>query len=347
MSSDAGCRLRRAKSTSSVQKRRQVPPMPEHLDPEVAKRHAMAAASHAMLRASERSSNESRGSWDNSGGSEKTGHLAIPPRRRSLRPSEPDQPFSQFSQVSHADAPVSGPLINSMADDHSDSILLASISEFQGFPGGDSSLPSSYRRLRKAKSMFSTRHRTTHPDVKSPPIPDSDCFQPRKTPDDNRSHRSLRRSMSFLRGSQYAQAVRRTRSQDAAIQLARDKFFEHQDAEEQERRPSIFAKMQRREQKPFRKTVRPGRDTTPDDDLTSPQFKQYNSSSFHTKARAFSASVKSRLRRVFGRSKVTEEHSPIQHEQRCAAESHVGDYEAESWEMEPSNQTAICMAPGQ
>jgi multidrug efflux pump subunit AcrB len=71
--------IRRAKSASSVPRHRQAPSM--QLDPEIAKRHAMAAASRAMQRASERSSNESRGSWEYAGGAEKVSDVALPPRR--------------------------------------------------------------------------------------------------------------------------------------------------------------------------------------------------------------------------------------------------------------------------
>ncbi|KAF2807283.1 uncharacterized protein BDZ99DRAFT_536623 [Mytilinidion resinicola] len=50
-SSDAGARLRRSKSTSSVT--RLPPPLPEPLDPEVAQKHALAAATTAYARAHE------------------------------------------------------------------------------------------------------------------------------------------------------------------------------------------------------------------------------------------------------------------------------------------------------
>jgi hypothetical protein len=79
MISGAGRQIRRAKSASSVPRHRQAPSMSEQLDPEIAKRHAMAAASRAMQRASERSSNESRGSWEYAGGAEKVSNEAPPP----------------------------------------------------------------------------------------------------------------------------------------------------------------------------------------------------------------------------------------------------------------------------
>lgn len=78
MISGAGRQIRRAKSASSVPRHRQAPSMSEQLDPEIAKRHAMAAASRAMQRASERSSNESRGSWEYAGGAEKVRNEAPP-----------------------------------------------------------------------------------------------------------------------------------------------------------------------------------------------------------------------------------------------------------------------------
>lgn len=322
---DVEGRLRRAKSASSVRKRRQAPPLPEPLDPETARQHAMAAASRAMLRASERSSLESRGSYDYFGGNEKPSGFPDPQRRRppSIRFADDDCSISQISVTLSPSAPPS----NAVDEKHTSPLPgnLPPISEFQGLDGGDSSVPSSYRRLRKAKSMFSTRHRA--PNTYGASIGLEYNTRMRGPSEENRSPMTLRRSMSFLRGgSQNPRALRHTKSQDAAIQLARSQFLQDLELQDQQqaRRSSIFALKQRRQQKPFRKTVRSTSASSPDAGASPSGLGHHKGGTFQTRARTFSISIKKGFKRVFGRSKSSEERPPAQ--QSSVSRSRFGDY---------------------
>ncbi|KAN0067069.1 hypothetical protein V8E54_014855 [Elaphomyces granulatus] len=296
--------IRRAKSASSVPRHRQAPSM--QLDPEIAKRHAMAAASRAMQRASERSSNESRGSWEYAGGAEKT---SMPGGLRSASLTA-----------------------NNTVEDSSIAAVLPSIDDFQGIGGGDCSTPSSYRRLRKAKSMFSTRRRTGNMNLKESTSTEPDISQQGDPLGQPPAHQSIKRSFSFFRsGSQSSQALQRTRSQDAAVQLARSQFSKTQETfEPQERHQSVFARA-RREQKAFRKTVRTSKDVIPVDDMTPPRSEQSTNAGFQMKARSFSNSVKNRLKRVFGHPKGTDDRSPDQ----GISGSHFANYVTNDFGTEP------------
>jgi hypothetical protein len=97
-SSDAGSRLRRSKSTSTVQWH--PPPIPEALDPEVAQRHALAAATTAYARAHEhgttdhskkRSSELSRAKSSPSRRSLAAQGSHFPPRESSFRSANPQR----------------------------------------------------------------------------------------------------------------------------------------------------------------------------------------------------------------------------------------------------------------
>ncbi|KAL1967719.1 hypothetical protein VTN77DRAFT_2976 [Rasamsonia byssochlamydoides] len=341
MASDTGYRLRRAKSAPSVQKRRQAPLPPEPLDPEVAKRHAMAAASHAMAQARERSSHGSRGSGDQPGGDEKPAHFSIPQRRRpsGIRFTDDDRPVSQMSVASIS---TPAPRAVNHSSENDPSVDLPSIREFQGL---ECETPSSYRRLRKARSMFSTRHRGGTVAPKSPKEMNSVESQP-DAYGGSEHNRTLRHSMSFFHGNDpSAHGLRRIKSQNAAVQLAHSQYLEDQETGmQQERRPSLLSRRNRYEQKPFRKTFRTTREMSPDDDDASPAGTRWSSGTgLQMKARAFSITIKKRLKRVFGRSQFTEEHPP--EPRPHASPSNFGDYVANRWDMQSQRQDATGLPP--
>ncbi|RMJ27948.1 hypothetical protein PHISP_01145, partial [Aspergillus sp. HF37] len=300
-------RLRRSKSTRSVRKGRPpaVPPPPEPFDWDLAKQHATTAASRAMTRSSERSSGESKSSYDRVGGPDS---VAVPQRRR---PSGSIQFTDDSLSVSHA-LVADGPPVRqpeSPAGAHepyqSPTATLPPICEFGGLDGKNSSQPSSYRRLRKAKSMFSTRTRPSHASYgMSSPREGSDAG----VSECPRQERTLRRSMSFLRGGQPSRAIRHAKSQDVSIQLARSQFL--QDAESPRilvRQPSLLASKPRREHKPFRKTFR----TTSAPGVGAPSWAgQSRPSGAHGKARTISQTIKRGIKRVLGLSKPPEEPTP-------------------------------------
>ena len=109
-SSDAGTRLRRSKSTSTVH--RHVPPIVEPLDPDVAQRHAIAAATAAFSRSQARESIECRANHSvELGRSKSTASRKsltsqgshFPPRELSIR-SVPPQKNTQTAGAHHLSA---------------------------------------------------------------------------------------------------------------------------------------------------------------------------------------------------------------------------------------------------
>ncbi|RJE24087.1 hypothetical protein PHISCL_03576 [Aspergillus sclerotialis] len=306
-------RLRRTKSARSIRKSRPSSIPSEPFDPEIARHHATTAASLAMLRSSERFSGESKSSYDCLGG---PGNVAVP--QRSQPPShiqftekDLDWPISH-TQVTKG-SPTHNPEENAGSQNHSQvtSAALPSISEFGGLDGRNSSLPSSYRRLRKAKSMFSTRYR--------PSLGASGITSPRdgidgRVSDPPLQDRTLRRSTSFLRGGQSSKAIRHAKSQDASIHLARAQFLQSTEEQaEQMRRSSIVPPKPRREHRGFRKTFRTtSAPRLPElDDARSSSWTAYpRSTAFHGRARTLSQTIKSKIKRALGMSR--QEPDPMQ-----------------------------------
>ncbi|RHZ43256.1 uncharacterized protein CDV56_101583 [Aspergillus thermomutatus] len=303
LSLSAKDRLRRTQSARSIRRSRQSSLPSEPFDPSIARQHATAAASRAMLRSSDRSSADSKHSYDRLGGPES---MAVPSRRPPRPPSRTQAPANDSSVGNASPSRRSvASYIESRDDDLTFSAALPPISEFRGLDGRDSSLPSSYRRLRKARSMFSTRQRSSHvshgfsPDAYARKVNDREQF------DTPRSYRTLRRSMSFLRSGQSARTVRHTQSQEAAIQLARSQFQENMVGQPSHQRQSSITMLKpRREHKPFRKTFRTTSGSGMDTDA-SPSAEQSKRVSSRGKARALSSSIKRGLKRVLGLSKTS------------------------------------------
>lgn len=289
--------LRRSKSTRSIRRNPKSSFSSEPFDPDLARLQATAAASQAMRRYNDRSSMESKRSYDRLGG---PGHLAVPSRRRPVEsPSVRggDEEASSLSAACYVQNQDTYP------------VALGTINEFGGLDGRISSLPSSYRRLRKARSMFSTRQPTIS---RLPQGISSETFGcgPRASQEGQeasietpRMQGSLRRSMSFLRGGgiQPSRSIRHAQSQDASIQLARTQFS-------QSRKPSLTNLKPRREHKPFRRTFRSASGSVMDDTGTPCSERSKNSAKIHGRARTFSSTIKKGLKRVLGISKPPEEH---------------------------------------
>lgn len=305
-------------------------PETEPFDPDLAKVIATNAASHAM-RSSGRSSTESKGSYDQIGG---PGNVAIPRRRPNSGLQWTDDTLSTAAASMAPVTPRASAETSRAADTRShileESAILPPITEFKGLDGRDSSVPSSYRRIRKAKSMFSTRQRPSHVANDTPPLPHRGSCSPDRSPRIE-FPRTLRHSVSFIRGAnrQGSRMIRHAKSQDAAIQLARSQFLEDVDeVSPQLRRSSFFLYRRKREQKPFRKTFR----VTSEGggvDARSPSANP-NSRSPYSKSRTFSASIKRGLKRVFGLSKPSEHSSdqPDESDSVIPAKAQLGDSHA-------------------
>ncbi|GAQ09279.1 hypothetical protein ALT_6600 [Aspergillus lentulus] len=303
ISLNAKDRLRRSQSARSMRRSRQSSLPSEPFDPSIARLHAAAAASRAMLRSSNRSSADSKHSYDHLGGPES---MAVP-SRRPPRPPRHTQGSAKTPSVEDASPSRRSvaSYIESRDDDLTFSAALPPISEFRGLDGRDSSLPSSYRRLRKARSMFSTRQRSSYISHEFSSDAYARRFNDTAQFDTPRSYRTLRRSMSFLRSGQSPRSVRHTQSQEAAIQLARSQFQENVVGQpSRQRQSSITMLKPRREHKPFRKTFRTTSGSCMDTDASSSAGQSKRVSS-RGKARALSSSIKRGLKRVLGLSKTS------------------------------------------
>ncbi|KAJ5908316.1 hypothetical protein N7495_000998 [Penicillium taxi] len=309
-------RLRRSMSTRSMRRSRPVSDT-DRFDPELAKAQATAAASRAM-RPSGRSSNESSNAYDRLGGP----LLVAVPRLRpnsSLRYAGDRISLPASATRPVTPCPFSGAHGTTCAPDGEDPAILRPINEFGGLDGRDSSLPSSYRRLRKAKSMFSTRQRLSYFTHGAPSIPKRGSCDPDSSAFE--LPRTLRHSdsVSYIRGiSQSSREVRPAKSQDA-IQLAREKFFkESRSAGIQPRRSSFFSSRHGKEHKPFRKSFRlssgSGIGASPE---------QINMKLSRERARTISATIKHGLRRVFGFSKTAEQRAMSRSESNASESSVV------------------------
>ncbi|KAJ5673104.1 hypothetical protein N7507_002231 [Penicillium longicatenatum] len=287
-------------STRSMQ-RAHPPTETEYVDTEVAKLHAATAAARAM-RLSERSSIESKGSYDRLGG---PGNVAIPGRRQNTSLQLTDGGHSIITPlVTTPMTPRQSERNPAAQTHHENPAVLPPITEFKGMDGRDSSIPSSYRRLRRAKSMFSTRQRLSHLAYGKPPMPHGSSPGPDFSPE-FAMPRTLRNSTSFVRGNrEVPHAIRHAKSQDMATRLARSQYSENSGSSEvQNRRSSFLLSRRKREHKPFRKTFR----TPSDASGMDPSPGRFSSRLSHGKSRTFSASIKLGLKRVFGFSRHVEQ----------------------------------------
>ncbi|KAL4806103.1 hypothetical protein BDV18DRAFT_160171 [Aspergillus unguis] len=292
----------------------------EPFDPELVRLFATAAASRAMAmsRSADRSSTLSDGSYGRLGGAQS---MAVPPRR--YKRSSYSSGRSSAADDVHVRRSTSRTVEGSESDQPW-SAALPSISEFGGLEDRIASLPSSYRRLRKSRSMFSTRQRSSHipysitsPESYSPSI--SSQGQPSDPP---KLYRTLRRSMSFLKADNRPKStLRHAKSQDASIQLARSRYQQDilNSPDSQSWQPLPMSKT-RREHKPFRKTFR-GTSAT-EDTTAEGSIEHIRTSQPHWKARALSSSIKKGIKRVLGLSR-----NPSAQSHECAspsASSHWG-----------------------
>jgi len=195
------------------------------------------------------------------------------------------------------------------------------------------STPSSYRRIRRSKSMFSP---LKAPSVfytnGTPDRPENSYIRNQtatsysQTPSTQPKHTTLRapKSMSFLRG-------RRDQTQsdrnDTAVQLARDRFF--RDAEQQRLReqPSfLFRAKAQKQEKPFRKTVRTSSTNSYGLPIASSnQAMLPKEHGLKDAARKASKTIRNKLKKVFGRTS-KDEPITIPDQQVNARETHVRQY---------------------
>lgn len=313
MASDAGHRLRRAKSAPFSHRRRQPPPLPGPVDLGVGRVHATAAATRAMAQARQRSS---QGYSDDQSSADVTSRplpsSQHPHRAPSVRCRDNIDLSSNMSIPQTSPTLPYVPPASSEAGSPGD---ILSIREFQGYGCPDFDTPSSYRRLRKARSMFSTRGRA-RASISKAQMDTSPAISQHARGNDH--HRALRHSMSFYHSLRGLRRSKSMASQRVDVQSG----MPIQDSPP-ECRQSLLSRKLRHEQRTLRKTVRPMREYSPDEDVGV--RRRSSGGGLQLKARVLSLNIKKRLKRVFGHvDSVGNQHSEPQ--SMDSASSHAAAY---------------------
>ncbi|KAF5877516.1 uncharacterized protein Bfra_001883 [Botrytis fragariae] len=184
------------------------------------------------------------------------------------------------------------------------------------------STPSSYRRIRKSKSMFSPLSAPTNVFYSNGSPDRTNCSSTPRTLESNAQLRAPN-SMGFLRGGRdYFKSTSSCERNDDAVQMARDRFFVQATQQRLREQPSfLFRSKAQRQEKPFRKSVRSSSGKSA---ATYNSAESIREGGLRAKARKVSQGLKSKLRRVFGRSK--EQPVAIPNQQVDAIETHVRAY---------------------
>lgn len=149
-------RIRRSKSTSSVKERRKHPIISEPLDPESARVHALIAAHRAMDRSRGSASDDLRRT--NSSASRTSARNAAAKYADGISPAEQLRRQRSILQVTAptlvGNLPV--PSSKDLARAGDSSYTQIPLTEF-GYDGTHDGEPSSFRKLRRARSVDETR----------------------------------------------------------------------------------------------------------------------------------------------------------------------------------------------
>ena len=333
--SDAAIRLRRAKSTSSVKTCRPSTSDSNPIDPEVAHQHAVVAASRAYEDAHGRGSPQKKASdgKDATRGDDAGQCLE---RRQSVRFTGPSAVTTKQRSITRRQAPESAAarpkLHGAVSFDRGPDILsqdsngCITASHTENVERRVSSTPSSYKKIRKTKSMFNP--------AKTPSLSFmggssrkhsqrlSQLLAPAAT-DNTRPEGLTDNSLSST-----VQADPASNNQDAAIQLARDTYVRQLEQQRLQEKKSFmeFAKP-RKSAKAFRRTVRTSSTNSYGSAVGSAaaQSKEPSQNSgLGGRARSVSAVLKNRLKKVFQRQPDTEESVPKQ--QLNATRPYFGGY---------------------
>ncbi|KAE8454388.1 hypothetical protein EG329_000010 [Mollisiaceae sp. DMI_Dod_QoI] len=196
------------------------------------------------------------------------------------------------------------------------------------------STPSSYRRIRRSKSMFSPlRAPSIFYTNGSPDEPESFSIGGHNTK--SRSHTPTAqheqpvmrapKSMNFLRGHRQTSNPRN----DAAVQEARDKFFRDTHQQRLREQPSFLSRYKaQKQEKRFTKSGGSSSSNSYGIPSSSPDSNgQAKKSGLRIAARKASKSIKNKFKRVLGRNK---EPAIIPNQQVDARETHVRHYNGDS-----------------
>ncbi|EED12922.1 conserved hypothetical protein [Talaromyces stipitatus ATCC 10500] len=294
-------RVRRAKSTPSVQKRRQAAVL-KPLESEVDRYHATTAASLAMAQAKNRMAHTSQKAIASS-----NENPAVMPSARALcrRPSLSSLTGEDIVSNPHS----SSQHVDDEPEDESSPFRVPPINELQEFGlNGDLDAPSSFRRLRKSRSMLTTKSMRN---LRAAGVPanGSEADSPslrRSTDSTTGPHRSLRHSLSFFNGASHT--LRKMKSH-GSLSTRKQHLSKFDTEPPVPPLPLPSGLVDRPAHKPMRTTVRTMREYSPDDGV----YSNGNSGKHHSKARAFSINIRKRLKRVFGIPSYADGHSPASH----------------------------------
>ena len=340
--SDAATRLRRAKSTSSVQTYRPTTSDSTRIDPETAHQHAVVAASHAYVAAQGNGSPHKKAESHKVGntGEEASQRLE---RRQSVRFTGPSAvPLKQRS-ITRRQAPGSTatrPKLHAAAsfERHGPELLVQGTNGFVAVPNPSeyverrvSSTPSSYKKIRKTESMFNPSKAPSLPFMsgssKNRGHRHSQSLEHRVSENGQPESSSEQHNTSINRRSKIA-------NQDAAVQLARDTYVRQLEQQRLKEKSSFmdFAKPRKTAKtKGFRRTVRTSSSNSYGSAVGSQGSQAQEPSKgdgLGNKARSVSTSLKNRLKRVFQKS--SDIGGTIPKQQLDAGRPHFGDYMATS-----------------
>lgn len=339
-SSDAGTRLRRSKSTSTVH--RHAPPLPEPLDPDVAQRHALAAATTAFARAhgheaAERPKRSSELSRNQSNASRKS--LAsqgshFPPRESSLHSLHPQR----GGQVPSSQRQPRPPTINTekfppfypTPTPGSERLLSAQPSVTFNENTRPNSQPKPHRQsasssvtsqqIRKARSMYyassiqtgspiarpPAKYLTTPPPVNPTPDIASTLLPPRTT------------APSPLVSPRLPVTV----GPEETVDKARDNYLQSFQQRQVKQKPSLFLAPFKKRHDRGKKKERPtsagivsvssGTRQTPNDTSFDEALDDFGMPRQKKEKRSFSNSIKDKFKRVFRRTSRKSPTLPVQ-----------------------------------
>ncbi|KAL9108971.1 MAG: hypothetical protein Q9227_006367 [Pyrenula ochraceoflavens] len=339
--SDTETRLRRARSSASVNRRRSIHSISESIDPETSQQHALVAAQIAMERAHGRASTEMGRPHSLSRADSHASRCSArnTPRGAGVRLAETSELHRQRSVLQNKSADSAPPynLAPARSSQYPSAISITHSANEYALPEQYGAQPSSYRKLRKARSMFTPGSRAFGHQPFTPRSIASRMSLHSESRFDSESHGSLknglRRSVSFLRNS--GGSISRTFKKDyfqgnndkEVVQMARSQYAREQGYQRSEQPlSSSFSRRAKRPQKALRKTVRSSRTTDFGDAVSSPLQLSAEPDSFGSKTRSFSHGLRQKISKLFGRSAHGNEQFPVQHFE--ASRPHFGDYAA-------------------
>ena len=342
---------RRAKSSSSVGLRSTAPTASSILDSDILRHHALTAANVAYERANGwEMAKTGAGKVDggqeieNLADLERKSHLG---RRQSVRFAGPNATPLMTRSITRRQAAlfnasyqsprqsfhphIRGSETSYLGNEESFAVIHDDFEESE-----IASMPSSYRKIRKAKSMFSPgkapsavfadgtpgamRHFHRHS------MQSSEGSEERSRVPDPR----LKTSYSFLRGGtdRITTSNRHYATHDAAIQLARDTYLRQLEEQRLKEQPSFLNLGRRRTQKLFRRTVRSNSTNNYGSAIASPMISiEPVKVGLSQKARSLSQTLKKKIIRVFRQS--SDDQTTLPAQQLNARHAHYQDYVVE------------------